>query len=164
MPGGKVHSAITLATASGVLAPYALVQFGGNPYLYVAGCVVGLLVTPDLDINHGNISDTFIRRVFPPAQWIWRLLWTPYALILPHRSIYSHFPFLGTLVRIGYIFLLLNLFSLLFFFFGNIFRINDTVSFVWFWSWSFFFGLCHVDICHWVADNTIKSKEQFENE
>jgi uncharacterized metal-binding protein len=162
VPGGRVHSAITIATTSGVLAPYLIVQFGGNPYFYVAGTLMGLLVTPDLDIDAGNISDTMIRKVFPPAQWIWRILWTPYAKLISHRSPISHFPFLGTLFRIGYIFLLLNLFNLLFFFFGNMF---DTVShFIWFWNWSFFFGLCHVDICHYVADITIKSKEQFINE
>jgi len=150
-----------VATTSGVLAPYLIVQFNGDPYLYVAGCITGLLLTPDLDLNNGNISDTFIRRAFPPAQWLWRLFWTPYAILLPHRSLFSHFPFLGTLLRIGYIFLLLNVFNLLFFLFGNIF---DTVSFVWIWNWSFFFGLCHVDIIHWWADNTIKGKEQFEGE
>jgi uncharacterized metal-binding protein len=161
MPGGRVHTAITLATASGVLAPYLIVQLNGNPYLYVAGTLVGLMVTPDLDLNNGNISDTMLRRVFPPAQWIWRILWTPYSLLIPHRSPISHFPFVGTLFRIGYIFLLLNLFSLLFFLFGNIF---DTVSLVWFWNWWFFLGLCHVDLLHYLADISIKSKEQFENE
>lgn len=162
MPGGKVHSALTLATASGVIAPYALVQMNGNPYWYVAGCLVGLVVMPDQDLNNGNISDTMIRRVFPPAQWLWRILWTPYALILPHRSVYSHFPVLGTLLRIGYIFLLLNLFNWLFFLFGNIF---DTVShFIWIWNWSFVAGLCHVDLIHFLADKSIKSREQFNNE
>lgn len=161
MPGGKVHSALTVATLSGVIAPYALVQLNGNPWLYAAGCITGLLITPDLDINNGNISDTFIRKVSPVVQMIWRLFWTPYALILPHRSLFSHFPFVGTLLRLGYIFVWLNLFNLLFFLVGRTF---DTVSLVWVWNWSFFFGLCHADIIHWFADNTIKGKEQFENE
>jgi len=161
VPGGKVHSAITLGVATGVLAPYAIVQFGGDPYLYVAGCLVGLLVTPDLDLNGANISDYFIRKVFAPAQWLWRLLWTPYSLILPHRSPLSHFPVLGTLLRIGYVFLIVNVLNALWWFVS---RSADTVSFVWIWSWSFFFGLAHVDFCHYMADITIKSKEQFENE
>jgi len=161
VPGGRVHNAITLATASGVLAPYLIVQFGGNPYYYVAGCLTGILISPDLDIDKGNVSDTLIRKIFPPAQWIWRILWTPYAKLISHRSPISHFPFLGTLFRIGYIFLLLNLFKFLFFLFGNIF---STVSLIWFWNWWLVLGLCHVDICHYLADITIKSKEQFENE
>ncbi len=162
MPGGKIHNALTMATASGVLAPYLIVQFGGNPYLYVTGCVTGLLISPDLDLNEGNISDTLIRKVFPPAQWLWRLFWTPYSLLIAHRSPISHFPIVGTLFRIGYIFLLLNLFNWLFFLFGNIF--NNTVSWIWFWSWSFFFGLVHVDIIHWLADINIKGKETFLGE
>lgn len=161
MPGGKVHGAITLAALSGVVAPYALVQLNGNPWLYAAGCVTGLLVTPDLYLNEGNISDTMIRKIFPPAQWIWRILWTPYSLLIPHRSPISHFPLLGTLVRIGYVFLLLNLFNGLFFFFGRRF---DTVSFIFLWNWSFFFGLAHVDALHFMADKSIKGKETFEGE
>lgn len=163
MPGGKVHSAITLATLSGVLAPYAIVQSNGNPYWYAAGMLIGILVTPDLDIDNGNISDTLIRRVFPPAQWIWRILWTPYAKLISHRSPISHFPIVGTLFRIGYIFLLLNLFNWLFSLFGNIF--SNTVShFIWFWNTWFVLGLCHVDALHFLADISIKSKEQFTEE
>lgn len=39
----------------------------------------------------------------------------------------------------------------------------DTVFIFW-WSWSFFFGLVHVDTVHWLADQTIKGKEQFIDE
>jgi uncharacterized metal-binding protein len=124
----------------------------------VAGTLIGLLVTPDLDIDAGNISDTMIRKVFPPAQWLWRILWTPYSKLIPHRSPISHFPFLGTLFRIGYTFLLLNLFNLLFS------LVSDTVSFVFFWNWSFVLGLCHADVLHYFADIFIKGKEQFEGE
>lgn len=159
MPGGKVHSALTLATASGVIAPYAIVQLNGNPYMYVAGCLVGLLVMPDMDVDNGNISDYFIRKVSRPAQWLWRLFWTPYALLVPHRHSISHMPILGTLVRIGYIFTVLNIVSLIWW---MIFNIIDTVSFIWIWNWSFFFGLAHVDTIHWMADNTIKGKETYE--
>jgi uncharacterized metal-binding protein len=139
------------------------VQLNGNPWWYAAGCVAGILVTPDLDIDAGNISDTMIRKIFPPAQWLWRILWTPYAKLISHRSPISHFPFIGTLFRIGYIFLLLNLFSWLFSLFGNIFS-NYTVSFIWFWNWSFVLGLCHVDTLHYFADISIKGKETFEGE
>jgi len=160
MPGGKIHSAITLATASGVIAPYAIVQLNGNPYLYLLGCAVGLLVTPDLDLNEGNISDTMLRRIFPPVQWLWRTIWTPYSLLIPHRSPLSHFPFLGTILRIGYIFLIINIL----YFIVNLFLHHDTVSVVWIWNWSLFFGLCHVDTLHFLADINIKGKETFLGE
>lgn len=97
---------------SGVLAPYILVNVidNGNPFMYVAGNITGLLISPDLDVDKGNISDSIIRKVSRPAQWIWRKFWTPYSLALPHRSTLSHFPVLSTLVRLGYIVVGLNLF------------------------------------------------------
>lgn len=159
MPSGKIHTALTLATASGVVAPYAVVNLGGNEYAYLAGCLVGVLIMPDMDVDNGNISDYFIRRVFQPAQWLWRLFWTPYALLVPHRHFISHFPILGTVLRIGYIFLILNLVNLSLSLLTSLF---DTVSFVWIWDWSFFFGLAHVDAIHWAVDNTIKGKETLE--
>lgn len=159
MPGGRVHAAITAATVSGLIAPYAIVNLDGNPYWYIAGCVVGLLVTPDLDIDKGNISDSFLRKVFPPIQWVWRTVWFPYAKLLPHRSPLSHFPILGTLLRIGYIFLIVNVLHFIFHL-----MTGNTVSIVWIWNWSFVFGLCHVDTCHFLADISIKSKEQFIGE
>jgi len=158
MPSGKVHAAMTFSVATGVLAPYAIVQLNGNPYLYVAGNLVGLLVTPDLDLNNDNYSHYLIRKIFYPAYWIWKIIWKPYNLLIPHRSPISHFPLLGTLLRIGYVFLLLNLFNLLFS------LVSDTVSFVWVWDTWFFLGLAHVDTIHFLADNLIKSKEQFGNE
>jgi uncharacterized metal-binding protein len=160
MPSGKLHSALTLATASGVIAPYLIVNLYGNEYMYLAGCVTGLMVTPDMDVNNGNISDHYIRKVSRPAQWLWRLFWTPYALLVPHRHFVSHFPIVGTILRIGYFFLIINLLNLVWSFIIGLF---DTVSFVWIWDWSFFFGLAHVDAVHWAVDNTIKGSETLEN-
>src|SRR5688572_16707475 len=113
MPSGKIHSALTLATVSGVVAPYLVVNLGGNEYTYVAGCVVGLMVSPDMDVDGGNISDQYIRKVSRPAQWLWRLFWTPYALLVPHRHAISHMPIMGTIFRIGYMVLILNMLNLL---------------------------------------------------
>lgn len=160
MPSGKIHNALTLATFSGVLAPYLIVQFDGNPWLYGAGCVAGLLVSPDMDVDKGNISDQLIRKVSRPAQWLWRLFWTPYALLVPHRHAISHMPIMGTIFRIGYVFLILNMLNL---FLRLILSMFDTVSLVWLWNWSFFFGLCHVDAIHFLVDKTIKGKETFED-
>lgn len=157
MPSGKVHSALTLSVASGVLAPHFIWMTGGDPFKYLAGCLCGVLVMPDMDVDAGNISDTYIRKVFPPAQKIWRTFWFPYAKLVPHRHFISHFPFVGTLLRIGYIFLIVNLFVWI----VNLF--NNTVSFIWLWDWAFVFGLCHVDIIHFVVDQTIKGKETFED-
>lgn len=154
-----MHTALTVATASGVIAPYAIVQLDGNPYLYVAGCLVGVLVGPDMDVDGGNISDFFIRKVSRLAQHVWRLIWFPYAVLVPHRHFISHFPVISTLLRIGYIFLIINLSVALF---RIAFNIELDKPFYWIWDWSFFFGLVHVDTVHFVVDKLIKGKETME--
>jgi uncharacterized metal-binding protein len=162
MPSGKVHAAITLSIASGVIAPYVIVNLNGDPYLYVAGTLAGVLITPDLDVDAGMYSDTIIRKISPLAQTAWRTLWTPYSSFMPHRGIFSHFPILSTFIRIGYMFAVINMFVLLLWVMGSIFNLNNTVSFAWVWDWSFFFGLCHADTTHFIADQFIKGKEQYE--
>jgi uncharacterized metal-binding protein len=136
----------------------------GDPYMYIAGNVVGILIGCDLDVDAGNISDTIIRRVSPTAQWIWRKFWTPYSLALPHRSTLSHFPVISTLVRVGYITVGLNLLLLFGWVIARVVGLSDTVSFIWLWNWSFFWGLVHADTVHWMADQFIKGKEQFIDE
>lgn len=121
------------------------------------------MLTPDHDVDAGNFTDTIIRRVSPRAQWLWRKFWTPYALAIPHRGKFSHFPVLGTLVRLGYILVSANMVFLIGRFVLSFFVEVDTVFIFW-WSWSFFFGLVHVDTVHWLADQTIKGKEQFIDE
>lgn len=136
----------------------------GNPYMYIAGNLVGILVTPDLDVDAGNISDTFIRKVSPSAQWLWRKFWTPYSLSVPHRGVVSHFPVISTLIRLGYIMAGLNLVKVLWWVIARIVGWDDTLHFTWLWDWSFFWGLVHVDTMHFLADKFIKGKEQFIDE
>ena len=147
-----------------MLAPYAVTNLHGSPYLYAFGVVVGLLVTPDLDLDNGNYSDTLIRKVSTPAQILWRVAWTPYGRAIPHRSKLSHFPFLGTILRIGYVFFILNVGNLISYFIMNYFGWIDTVLLVFLWNWSFFFGLAHADIIHWAVDHTIRGKDTFEEQ
>ena len=87
----------------------------------------------------------------------------PYARALPHRGKLSHFPVLSTLVRLGYILVLVNIIGAVLRLIVSIFTPIDTVFIFW-WNWSFFFGLVHVDTVHWMADQTIKGKEQFIDE
>ncbi len=159
MPSGKIHTALTLSVFSGVVAPYAIVQFNMNPWMYGAGVLVGVLISPDMDVDGGNVSDQIIRKVAKPIQWVWRLLWSPYSLSVPHRHTISHFPILGTLLRLWYIFLIVNILN------GIVYLFKvDSVSFIFLWDWAFFFGLAHADLVHWAVDNTIKGQETFGNE
>ncbi len=109
MASGKVHAAATAAVA-GLSGPL-LVLLAGQPLeraaAFVAGCALGLVVTPDLDVRHRDThSDTIVRRsggcLFGA---LWEMFWTPYAYLIPHhRHPLSHLPLLGTALRLVYLF------------------------------------------------------------
>ena len=53
----------------------------------------GLWLSPDLDTNSLALK-----------RWgILQGLWWPYQKVIPHRSLFSHGPFIGTVVRISYL-------------------------------------------------------------
>ncbi len=108
MPSGKVHAVATTLMA-GSIAP-ALVLLGGQPIAcaaaFTAGCLVGLIVNPDLDVRHPTYSHAILRRSGGSLLgWLWGLFWWPYVhMIIPrHRHPVSHLPVLGTLIRVVYL-------------------------------------------------------------
>lgn len=106
MPSGKVHASVTLATAA--LAGPLLAALGRAPLQHAAafslGCLAGLLVNPDLDVEQGSRSISVMRRSTGClGAALWYLFWWPYAWMIPHRSPLSHFPVLGTLIRVAYL-------------------------------------------------------------
>lgn len=79
--------------------------------LVVGFYIIGFLFfSPDLDLK-GN------------SYYRWRFLrfiWIPYQKVIPHRSILSHGIFIGTMLRIFYLFFIGNIFtSFLYFLFTN---------------------------------------------
>lgn len=101
MPGGNVHTTATIALAAGLgVAAY----YNGLPVLPLAGGVLaGLLLTPDLDVDRGCISNKYARKAGCLVGFLWRLYWWPYSRLMPHRSALSHAPVLGTLLRLVYL-------------------------------------------------------------
>lgn len=99
MPSGKIHDKITLATCLpiGIMAWYfydleiSLVVF--NSYLFS-----GLMFNGDLDLD----SDVYKR--WGPL----RILWWPYKKTVPHRSVISHGPVVGTAMRLIWLALLFS--------------------------------------------------------
>jgi len=94
MASGQQHDRATCWLA----LPYGLLWW---PWLGPRGAIVsafafligGLWLSPDLDTN----SRPYQR--WGPLRW----LWWPYRKALRHRSVLSHSPVLGTLVRVGYL-------------------------------------------------------------
>jgi uncharacterized metal-binding protein len=108
VPSGKIHAVATVI-AAGVLGP-GLVILAGQSFqravAFTAGCMLGLVITPDLDVRHRTThSEGIVRRT--GGQWAgvaWNLLWLPYAYLIPHhRHPLSHWPLLGTVVRLVYL-------------------------------------------------------------
>lgn len=99
MASGKVHSAASVALALGL----AVSDVGRWP---VVGALAGVLLSPDLDVDAGYIGFGLLRKVpvvGPLLSWSWRAYWWPYTIIVPHRSVWSHGPVIGTALRALYL-------------------------------------------------------------
>jgi uncharacterized metal-binding protein len=161
MPDGTTHSLATLLLAGTVgLGSYHLHLLDQPHAIAMAGgCLAGLLLTPDLDVDTGSDSDDWIRRLFGRGPAIvWWILWRPYSYLIPHRSPLSHFPIVGTVIRLGYVSLiawvtvwLLDLLVTL--------QIPAIRSIPW-WFPLGFTGLALADLGHWILDNTIKGQQR----
>lgn len=96
MPEGRTHDKITFLTAIPVGAAASLTQgLTLGMILAVAFVFAGLLFNGDLD--HDAEATCYDR------WWIFRYIFWPYMKIMPHRSIWSHGPILGTVVRLLYV-------------------------------------------------------------
>jgi uncharacterized metal-binding protein len=96
MPAGRTHDKITFLASIPVGATACLSQgLAIGMIVTVAFLFSGLLFNGDLD--HDAEATCYDR------WWIFRWLFWPYMKIMPHRSIWSHGPILGTLVRLLYV-------------------------------------------------------------
>jgi uncharacterized metal-binding protein len=71
---------------------------------FAGGCLAGVLITPDLDVDEPTRSHYVVGKTFGLLPFvIWRLLWLPYGKLIGHRAFISHFPIVGTSVRLLYL-------------------------------------------------------------
>lgn len=154
MPSGRVHSATTAMLSAGLY--YASYRAGyplASSMALAGGCLAGILLSPDLDVDGQTISNHHARRLGGCAFGLaWSLIWRPYAALIPHRSPLSHAPLLGTALRIAYLLLIAQLIVIVFRLTGFVFPPPP----VW-WPWSFA-GLALADLLHFVLDKTIRVK------
>ena len=105
MPSGKIHTAASLVVAT-VCFPVALGLGLDLPDAIgcSSGALTGILVNCDRDVDSGNISNYFIRKYAGEiVEFVWRIVWYPYAKICKHRGFLSHSPILSTLIRLLYL-------------------------------------------------------------
>jgi len=99
MPGGKIHDKGTVYFLPvGLIVGFA---WGGVSGLLLVGAsflFAGFMFNGDLDHDVGAT---------PYNRWgPLRCLWYPYMKVMPHRSIWSHGPILGTAFRLIYLLIL----------------------------------------------------------
>src|SRR5262245_18414522 len=101
MPNARTHDAITYAIipvtfiASEIYWSYHMT----SGIATVAMLFSWLLFGPDLDLDSK-----------PYRRWgALKFLWKPYQAALPHRSLLSHGPILGTIFRIVYLLIVFSL-------------------------------------------------------
>lgn len=145
MADGRTHGAITIALAAALPAVGLAI---GLPERVCAGlslgCLVGLIVEPDLDIPRRTASERRVLRALGFIGFFWIWYWTPYARFIRHRSPLSHLPGLGTAVRLVY---LLGPPLIVAYLAGHpIYPANDP------FNWALAVGLAVSDAAHWLAD------------
>lgn len=114
MPEGRLHTRAGLLLSGAFLfSPvYADISVG-NALQMTAGALIGIVVSPDLDVYGGNISSFYVRRASPILERAWALYWQPYRWLIglitagngvmdSHRSPWSHMPAVGTAIRLAW--------------------------------------------------------------
>jgi uncharacterized metal-binding protein len=146
---GVTHRWITLGVSGACLGT---VLFAGPAVALpmTAGCLAGIWIEPDLDVEELTRSEYSLINSPAPISWLgwlWVLFWWPYGKLIRHRSPLSHWPVLGTALRLLYLSIPLLLFSA---FTGGmpLLLLSPLLPFAPF----LFAGLVLSDLAHWMAD------------
>lgn len=165
MSSGYVHNTVSIAAAG---AGFVAMLHYGQPVeaamLFSAGCLAGIVLTPDLDQQTYNRIENKWRKSKNPLVAMMGLLyimfWMPYALAIPHRSWLSHAPIIGTVLRILYILLFSSI--ILAVLGVAVAGLQDYIPLLWMWIpnnfiWfaPFLYGLATSDGLHWLLDRKI---------
>lgn len=163
MPSGTVH-AISSIIISAAAVGGAIVRPDLAPHLLslAGGALAGILLTPDLDVDTGSISQRLVRkRAGCLVGGIWSALWAPYGALIGHRSLLSHAPVIGTALRLAYV-VLVPLFLWMLasrILPGGILPAPPPAQLAWDWmlgrGWWIVLGLVASDTLHWLLDNII---------
>lgn len=104
MSAGCVHQKASVILALGF--GLGSLAFHVNGAEYAIGALVGIMLTPDLDVDNGYIGNAHLRRIGLWADKGWDVLWYFYRRSLKHGRELSHFPVISTMFRLAYLFLL----------------------------------------------------------
>lgn len=116
------------------------------------GCYMGIYVSPDLDIAEVTRSERIAMNRYAIVGRLYYLYWIPYGRIIPHRHPLSHWPVLGTVLRVFYLLAFPFIVSLAL---GNWFPQLPMMFLAATFSLYFLaavLGLCVADAAHWAMD------------
>jgi len=155
MSAGCVHQKASVILAGGFLL--GSLVFGPG-IEYAAGALIGIMLTPDLDVDNGYIGNKIIRNKL--GHWVekgWDMLWHFYRRSLKHGSELSHFPVVSTLFRLAYLFFFLIVipYVVLVIFIPD--KLNIRLEFQWWINlilshYELILGLIGSDLIHWTLD------------
>lgn len=148
MPSGKIHvnyykKFLPITVIIGLLLTLSVDII--SAIMFVTGYFMGYYVEPDLDQIGITTSEGNAMRNFGIFGTLWVMYWFPYGYVLQHRSFISHFPFISTLFRLGYLFCIPALFALYYKLNINWNIVGD--MFLWLWI-----GLGISDTIHYILD------------
>ena len=115
MASGKVHArvATTVLITTAALAVVNVAE-GDSPILWgtlLAGEMLGLLLTPDIDLPGRTHEEWRLLKRLPIIGKLWLMFWAGYGQGFKHRGV-SHWPIIGTATRLLWLFSPLLLFNL----------------------------------------------------
>lgn len=155
MSAGIVHTKASLMLA-GTLGIAAVVRQSPLELWYAVGALVGVMVTPDCDVDNGTIHGKYLRqRLGRAAEFVWDAVWFMYRRSLKHGGELSHFPIISTLGRVVYLYFFVIVLPTVVL--STLFQL-DVVSELRWWAnqiihhWRVVVGLMCSDLIHWVLD------------
>ena len=155
MATGKRHNGATRIAAI-AMAPLGL--YLGGPVAAVAlvlGGLMNIMVGPDLDMPTKTTVEAYLLNFTGKTPvstvlvrtfgWLYFWYWMPYAQVIPHRHPASHWPILGTFLRLIY---MIPVFALLWAISPAALMLIFTPS----WAMWFVIGLITTDTLHFLYD------------
>ena len=102
MASGRTHAAVTVVASTLIAA--SAIEYGPTMLPVSIGCMIGLIINNDLDVDGVTHSEALVRRnVGGLIGALWFLLWYVYARWIPHRDWKSHAPVVSTIIRLMYL-------------------------------------------------------------
>jgi uncharacterized metal-binding protein len=135
---------------------YSAISLDPTNFEYAIGSLLGVVLHPDLDVNHGRTHSTrYIRKLGLVPSLGWTVVWYPYRKSIKHGSHLSHLPVLGTVGRLVYLFLFAV--AIPYLVIAPVLHLNLQQELEWWFRQPFIhyklvLGLMSADFIHWVLD------------